>query len=48
MKYKILIGNSLEVEKQLNEFDRSWYITVVSMTMTNELTQIIIKITGTK
>ncbi|MFT6125876.1 MAG: hypothetical protein ACJAVA_000318 [Flavobacteriaceae bacterium] len=46
MKYKILIGNSLEVEKQLNEFDRSWYITVVSMT--NELTQVIIKITGTK
>ena len=44
--YKILTGNAKEVESQLNELRKDWYLCIEGMSTTNEQTTVLVEVLG--
>ena len=44
-EFKILTGNALEVEKELNKLSINYFVFIKGMSATNELTTIVVEIT---
>ena len=48
MNWKVLTGTAKEVETELNKLEKDWYICVMGVSATNELTTVVVQITGSK
>ena len=46
--YKVITGTAKEVENQLNEYRKDWFLNIEGMSATNEQTTVIIEVVGNK